>query len=562
MRSPALAIVWEFRHRHRWGLTAIGCYLLGLASIKLLLLELAPGVDLAAYVGLVEKDDVLAGPRFAAVVVVPLTAAVTYLIAAFSFGLAGDLAPRQSIYPARMFTLPVTSSALAGWPMLYGAVAMASLWLATAYLALWPAGVDIPLVWPAVFAATFLAWTQVVTWMAYPVPGLRMIVAVLLLVVIGTVGIVAVELKPSESLMVAVFAPQLPLAFLAARAAIGRARRGDVPGGDVPDWRRAFARLGQASDALFRWRRPFSSPARAQVWYEWRQHGRSLPAWVGILLPFELALLFLAGKTSVFVLVTLLGVLLTPPVLAAFVAATVRKPSPLGSDGYGMATFIATRPMTSAALIAAKLRVAIWSTIAAWLLVAIAVPVALGLSGTWPIVVDCARQVRDDIGTPRTVVIALLGLAALVAATWKRLVLSLYIGLSGRTWLVRTYVGLTLAILAAIIPLLEWVGQSSDVRRVLWNSLPWVAAGLVSIKMTSAAWIATHLHRTELLTEYTLLFGAATWVVAVLALYALLAWIMATPHFPHYFLVLASILAIPLTRLSAAPLALAWNRHR
>ncbi len=43
-----------------------------------------------------------------------------YFLAVFSFGLSGDLAARQSIYPARMFTLPVTSAALAGWPMLYG----------------------------------------------------------------------------------------------------------------------------------------------------------------------------------------------------------------------------------------------------------------------------------------------------------------------------------------------------------------------------------------------------------------------------------------------------------
>ena len=46
-----------------------------------------------------------------------------YFLAVFSFGLAGDLAARQSIYPARMFTLPVTTAALAGWPMLYGTAA-------------------------------------------------------------------------------------------------------------------------------------------------------------------------------------------------------------------------------------------------------------------------------------------------------------------------------------------------------------------------------------------------------------------------------------------------------
>ena len=67
--------------------------------------------------------------------VIPLTVTFTYFLAVFSFGLAGDLAARQSMYPARMFTLPVTTAALAGWPMLYGAAAMALLWLATRLLA-------------------------------------------------------------------------------------------------------------------------------------------------------------------------------------------------------------------------------------------------------------------------------------------------------------------------------------------------------------------------------------------------------------------------------------------
>ncbi len=67
-----------------------------------------------------------------------------YFLAVFSFGLSGDLAARQSMYPARMFTLPVTTAALAGWPMLYGTAAMASLWLATRLFALWPSGIDVP----------------------------------------------------------------------------------------------------------------------------------------------------------------------------------------------------------------------------------------------------------------------------------------------------------------------------------------------------------------------------------------------------------------------------------
>jgi len=41
-----------------------------------------------------------------------------------------------------MLTLPVSTAALAGWPMLYGTVAMAVLWFGTKFLALWPADVE------------------------------------------------------------------------------------------------------------------------------------------------------------------------------------------------------------------------------------------------------------------------------------------------------------------------------------------------------------------------------------------------------------------------------------
>ena len=70
--------------------------------------------------------------RFAFTVVVPLSASFMYLLMVFTFGLAGDLGARQSAYPPRMFTLPLTSAALAGWPMLYGTAAMAGVWIAAA----------------------------------------------------------------------------------------------------------------------------------------------------------------------------------------------------------------------------------------------------------------------------------------------------------------------------------------------------------------------------------------------------------------------------------------------
>src|SRR5438034_8954991 len=178
--------------------------------------------------------------RFVALVSVPLTTTFVYFLAVFSFGFAGDLAARHSMYPARMFTLPVTDGALVGWPMLYGPAAVAILWLAVRLFAVWPSRIEIPVIWPALLAAALLAWTQALTWMPYGLPGIRLIVAVLCLAALDTVVLVAIHLKAREPMMLAILAPQLPLAYLVARFAVARARRSDVP-----DWRGLSRRSGE-----------------------------------------------------------------------------------------------------------------------------------------------------------------------------------------------------------------------------------------------------------------------------------------------------------------------------
>src|SRR5207253_3836433 len=244
MRSPAAAVAWQFRRRHRWGLIAVIGYLFVLAMIKLVILERGQRLDL---------DD----ESFALLVVVPLTATFLYFLAMFTFGLSGDIAARQSMYPARMFTLPVTTAALAGLPMLYGTTAMAILWSGTRLFALWPSDVAVPVIWPALLAASLLAWTQALTWMSYPLRGLRVIITVLWLALIDAIVMVALNQKASEPVMLAMLAPHFPLAYFAARFAVARARRGDVP-----DWRRMFTRVGKTAA-----RDPFRSAARAQAWF-------------------------------------------------------------------------------------------------------------------------------------------------------------------------------------------------------------------------------------------------------------------------------------------------------
>jgi hypothetical protein len=544
MRSSAAAVAWEFRQRHRWGLIALVGYVSVLAAIKLVVVIRGVPIHLDS------------PESFAFVVMVPVTATFTYLLAVFSFGLDGDLAARQSMYPARMFTRPLPTNALAGLPMLYGTIAMIVLWLVTRLLALWPAGVAVPSIWPGLLLASLLAWTQALTWMAYPLTGLRIIVTVLWLGTIDALALLALHFNAHESVMLAILAPQIPLAYLVAHFAVARARRGDVP-----DWRGQLGPVTRVADTPSHRREHFATSARAQAWFEWRRHGRSLPTWVAILLPFELVLLWVAGDSASLVATILLAVVLTPPFMATFAAAAVSNSNPNGGDAYGVSPFIATRPLTNAGLVAAKLKMAMASTGAAWLVVVLAIPLALKFSGTDAVVLDHWRHLTEIVGSPRAFALLLLVLWGFTALTWTQLVQSLYIGLTGRGALIKGSVVLVLGFFFLFGPFAEWIIETQRLGRI-WSALPLIFAILVGLKMIAAISVGVRLHERRLLSDRTLVIGAACWSIAVLALYGVLAWLVDAQHIPHYVLMLVAILAIPLARLSAAPLALAWNRHR
>jgi len=183
-------------------------------------------------------------------------------------------------------------------------------------------------------------------------------------------------------------------------------------------------------------------------------------------------------------------------------------------------------------------------------------------SQSWPVVMDRARRLAEEIGTLRATVLLLLILLGFIASTWKQLVQSLYIGLTGRDWLIKGSVFVSLSLLFFIGPIAQWIIDSSRVRGALWDVLPLILAILVCLKMSAACWVATRLYRSRLLSDRALVTGAACWCVVVLVLCGVLAWFFSTPFFPRYMLAVVAILAIPLPRLSVAPLALAWNRHR
>jgi len=391
--------------------------------------------------------------------------------------------------------------------------------------------------------------------MPYPFRGMRIVISIGLLMSIDVVVFTALESKPSESTMLLLLAPCVPLAYAAALSAVRRARCGDVP-----DWRVAerFAPSFTRSAAL----RDFRSAARAQLWFEWRQFGRSLPVLVSIVLPAGLSLLFVFHGTAVIVVEIVIASLLVPPFMAIFVAATAGKSSSNASESYGITPFIATRPIEDRALVVAKWQAAFLSTLTAWAIVVVALPIALIWSHATEPIVDIARNVNDALGRPRAIILALLILTGLVGSTWKQLVQGLYIAMSGRDRAVKGTAFGTLALLTFGFLALGWILDSRIRTALVVSSIPRLMAAFVALKLALAAWVMQRGVSRGVFTRQQLIFGAIAWDICVFSIYGILALILPAILARRYFLLLIAMLVVPFVRLAATPLAVAMNRHR
>ena len=269
--------------------------------------------------------------------------------------------------------------------------------------------------------------------------------------------------------------------------------------------------------------------------------------------PCELALLFLPGNDRAgMVFFILFVVLVTPPAMAMMAAPALAT----------FSTHSATRPMTTAQLVAAKLEMTLWSTALSWALTALFAAAALAWSGTMAVVVEKLRDLEEIAGPLRAAIVVLLVIGAFVLSTWKNLVQSLCIGLTGRPWIIKSSVLAGLVAVTLAFPMLWLIVRSDPVQRWVWDWLPSMLAALVWLKVSAAAWVAIRLRDANVLSDSAIVAGIAAWLAAVAAVYGLLYWLLASPMFPPYFLGAVAILAVPLARLSAAPLALAGSRHQ
>jgi hypothetical protein len=179
--------------------------------------------------------------------------------------------------------------------------------------------------------------------------------------------------------------------------------------------------------------------------------------------------------------------------------------------------------------------------------------------------VDAGAEVRSvltsmyDFGPDDTAGGAFIALVLALVAMWTIVGIAVSIVLTGRAWFLSLVYVLAVSLAVAYTVGNYWL----EYYQRQW-AVPWIDAGLLAaaflatlVMFAMAIW-RRHLGRKDLL------LAAAIWL-SVLALLEV-ALHMPTGFWPPYRyggeFIFLFVAALPLFPLAAAPLALAWNRHR
>src|SRR5437588_2579343 len=139
MHSPALALMSQVWVRYRLGLSVCAAVWLAASAVALI-------VPRAAW--LPGPEDGPLRPAHFVFLIGSFLPVAAFVVCAFAYNRDGPLEDRTTAFPTWTFTRPVSTATLVGWPMLQAAAAVAATWLAWDRTVLWPAGLDLPLVWP------------------------------------------------------------------------------------------------------------------------------------------------------------------------------------------------------------------------------------------------------------------------------------------------------------------------------------------------------------------------------------------------------------------------------
>jgi hypothetical protein len=527
MKTIAAVMTWELLTRGRWSILAA---LLGAIAF--------PGIMLAA----LQRDGNINAEDPAMLLLNMFLAQTGMFVVAAAVFIAQGPISRLYAYPARTSTLVACRMAPAMVIVLVVSV------VATAAI-----NVLFQVGWPlwgtAFFLATAFAAVQAAFWLteksSWVVFALTVVSTPLGLWLKSRYGPMFgdpmrmwSDVTPFEALTMLAAAVA---AYAVAVYGVARNRRGEPPYSiGVIDRITCYLAASSVQD------RRHQSAFRAQLWYEWQRKGWAMPVAVGVVLfmgliiwastnrdPHELVQGLVAG-----------GGMIT---VAGFLGGLVIGNTRGKDDDFAIGSFLASRPMTNSDLARATLVTAAKSLLIAWLIWLVVFLAALALVATFS-------------ALPTPVIPPELGwwyFPVTILGPWTVAALCMTAGLTGRTKLFMQMVALLATVYIALLVFSNFV-LNPQMQRLLEQ----VMATTVGFALVlGSAWLYTKALRRGMINRATLFAAAFAWAAACAAVVTQWPTGGDQPLLPAYALV-AGALAIAVAPFAAAPLAIAWNRHR
>jgi hypothetical protein len=537
MQSPTLALSQQIWSRHRLGLAIVLAIVLAGAA----LFQVLPPDSL--------------GPAQAAFLSFQFFFALIYVATVFSYGFDAALERPESGFPKRQFTLPVRTTVLVAWPMLQGMTVVALLWAGWAHFVMRPNGIPVAIGSTALQAAALVAVLQMLLWWPFGLAGVRIVFAIIFMPLLALLPKLAESFEIAGNWVPISFAALIPISYFVAVAGVARARRGDAP------------RWWPSRTAVFprplRARRPFASSSAALFWFERRRHLRMFVLVIGGILVLYLPMALLFAEIPENYATLLVNFLMLPILMAPILGSATGRPGTSTANAAALSPFFAARPVSSAAFVAAKLKLAALGCVVAWAIV------LLGMS-IWLMNSEALRHFRDwwqrvpvAAGGQWEVAAGIIALALwLLLTSWRLAVNNFWLSLSGRVWIYRTTFALYGVCVVGVAMLMAGVVGHPEEHAAIWEALPWWAGAAVALKLVLAVWVVRALVVRRLVGRRTMAKLLSVWLLAGLILFALARFAIPTGMVSTPLLAFAVVLSLPLARVAAAPLSVEWNRHR
>jgi branched-subunit amino acid transport protein AzlD len=496
--------------------------------------------------------------------VIPMGIALLWALVVATFS---ETDPRRGFsgLPAWMFTLPVRTEYLVGRVMFLGVAVVTLTYLLWAKVVFGFVGVTMDTAWPLFVLASATLAFQAAVWGLASFPWIRSLVIAAVLFLLNLMIFMPHAAAEHFSRNHSRYVWAVLATGLVAIAGGILGVRGERIGGWNP-WTGVRRAMHGVYDAVWGTGKSFTTPARALAWFDWRRR-----SWMSVLA-------FAVTSTGAVVLFPITAILEPPgqmpvgsficvviwPLLMAATAGLTLGRSDLGG-AVALSPFYATKPVSSAAIVFAKLRVLAGVTLLGFLFT-IPLPILVFQSTKWRelwVNDDFSRLMKwlpaDAMSLGLLICLVLI---ALVAATWHAAVGGLALGLTGRerAITIKSILG-TLAFFGGISALL-WLYQ----YRNYWDAVtPWLYPALMLMqlwKLLSAARSFRALNQSALVNHRQFLSLLACWGVVAAFVVTTGMITLNSLAIPAWLGCSAVVFLMPAGQLPQAFLNLDQNRHR